>query len=141
MSTKLVRFGVSLEEGLLVKFDKHCRANNYEDRSEAIRDLIRDRLVKDEWADTKGEVTGVISLVYDHHKRELVDNLIRIQHDHGGAIIIASQHIHLSHDNCLEVIVVRGKVKELSGLAFRLRSTKGVKHGELVMSTTGSGIG
>lgn len=134
---KLVRFGVSLEKDLLSKFDGLCRETNYENRSEAIRDLIRDKLVKDEWSKLTGEVTGVISLVYDHHKRELVDSLIRIQHDHRSTIIIASQHIHLNHDNCLEVIVVRGRAKAVSDLASRLRSSKGVKHGDLVMTTTG----
>ncbi len=137
---ELVRFGVSLEKKLLSSFDSLCRKNNYGNRSEAIRDLIRDRLVKDEWAAAKGEVTGVITLVYDHHKRELVDNLIRIQHDHKGAVIIASQHIHLDHDNCLEVIVVKGEVTSVSDLASRLRSSKGVKHGELTMTTTGKSI-
>lgn len=137
---KLVRFGVSLEKDLLSQFDKLCLKNNYENRSEAIRDLIRDRLVKNEWAKAEGEVTGVITLVYDHHKRELVDNLIRIQHDHRSAIIVASQHIHLNHDNCLEVIAVRGEAGAISDLASRLRSSKGVKHGELVMTTTGERI-
>jgi len=134
---KLVRFGVSLDKDLLEQFDNLLKNNNYENRSEALRDLIRDKLIKNEWADARGEVTGVISLVYDHHKRELVDNLIRIQHDHRSAIIIASQHIHLNHDNCLEVIVVRGQASSVSDLASRLRSSKGVKHGELTMTTTG----
>jgi CopG family nickel-responsive transcriptional regulator len=137
---KLVRFGVSLEKALLSQFDDLLQKKNYENRSEAIRDLIRDRLIKDEWSDSKGEVTGVITLVYDHHKRELVDNLIRIQHDHRSAIIVASQHIHLNHDNCLEVIIVRGKAASISDLASRLRSSKGVKHGELVMTTTGEKV-
>lgn len=135
----LVRFGVSLEKELLKKFDNMCAARKYGNRSEAIRDLIRDELVKDEWSHAKGEVGGVITLVYDHHKRELVDHLIGIQHDHQH-IIIASQHIHLDHDNCLEVIAIKGKAELIKDLAFRLRSVKGVKHGELVMTTVGKGI-
>lgn len=132
----LVRFGVSLENGLLKKFDHICGERKYNNRSEAIRDLIRDELVKEEWAKTKGEVSGVISLVYDHHKRELIDHLIDIQHDHQH-MIIASQHIHLDHDNCLEVVIIKGHAGEIKNLASRLRSVKGVKHGELVMTTIG----
>jgi len=128
-----------LEKGLLANFDKWCGQKKYVNRSEAIRDLIRDNLVKKEWAKIRGVVSGVISLVYDHHKRELVDYLIGIQHDHKAAII-ASQHVHLDHDNCLEVIIVRGGVGEIKALAAKLRSTKGVKHGELVMTTTGKEI-
>lgn len=135
----LMRFGVSLEKELSKKFDRLCSGKKYQNRSEAIRDLIRDALVKDEWSRKKGDVTGVISLVYDHHKRELVDQLISIQHEHQNAII-ASQHIHLDHDNCLEVIIVKGSTRNVSDLAARLRATKGVKHGELVMTTTGKDI-
>jgi CopG family nickel-responsive transcriptional regulator len=135
----LVRFGVSLDKELLVQFDKHCAGRKYANRSEAIRDLIRDNLVKEQWADSRGEVSGVISLVYDHHKRELVDYLLNIQHDHQNTII-ASQHVHLDHDNCLEVIIVKGVAAEIVKLAAHLRSMKGVKHGELVMTTTGKAI-
>ncbi len=136
----LVRFGVSLEKNLLTDFDRLCSENKYQNRSEAIRDLIRDRLVEDEWGQSKGSVTGVISLVYDHHHRELLDDLISVQHDHQD-IIISSQHIHLDHDNCLEVIIAKGVAKGIKDLAARLRSAKGVKHGQLVMTTTGKGIG
>jgi len=135
----LVRFGVSLEKELLAQFDKLCSQHKYENRSEAIRDLIRDNLVKQQWTDTNAEVSGVISLVYDHHKRELVDYLINIQHDHQG-MVVASQHVHLDHDNCLEVIIVKGEAQGVVELASKLRSTKGVKHGELTMTTTGKGM-
>ena len=136
---RLVRFGVSLDGGLSKKFDVLIGVKGYTNRSEAIRDLIRDELVKEEWTKTKETVSGVISLVYDHHKRELVDHLINIQHDHQG-MIIASQHIHLDHDNCLEVVIIKGKADEVKSLASRLRSVKGVKHGELVMTTVGKDI-
>lgn len=136
---RLVRFGISLEGELSKKFDNLISKRGYTNRSEAIRDLIRDELVKEEWTRTKFDVSGVISLVYDHHKRELVDHLINIQHDH-QSIIVASQHIHLDHDNCLEVVVIKGKADQIKNLASKLRSVKGVKHGELAMTTIGRDI-
>lgn len=135
----LARFGVSLDRELLSAFDRLCRENRYNNRSEALRDLIRDMLVGEEWKKAKAEVAGVIILVYDHHKRELVDTLINIQHAHQG-MIISSQHIHMDHSNCLEVIIVKGPAKKMRDLAARLRSTKGVKHGEFMMTTTGKRI-
>lgn len=135
----IIRFGVSLDKDLLGKFDKLCGERKYANRSEAIRDLIRNELVKEEWSKGRGQVSGVISIVYDHHKRELVDHLINIQHDH-QSLIIASQHIHLDHDNCLEVIIIKGAPPAIKSLASRLRSVKGVKHGELVMTTVGKDI-
>ena len=134
----LIRFGISLEKELLTKFDKHIRAKNYRNRSEAIRDLIREELVKAEWL--KGdEVTGAITLVYDHHKRELVNKLTDIQHDFCESIV-SSQHIHLDHSNCLEIIVIKGKPKEVKKLANMLKSTKGVKFSTLTAATTGKGL-
>ncbi len=132
---KTIRFGVSLEEGLLDKFDQRIRGKKYTNRSEAIRDLIREDLVKAEWNDNK-EIAGAITLIYDHHKRELVNKLTDIQHDFGG-IIISAQHIHLDHNNCLEIIAVQGSPKEVQKLSDSLKSVKGVKHGTLSMSTTG----
>jgi len=135
---KLVRFGVSLEKDLLIKFDNLAKERNYACRSEALRDLIRQELVQKEWL-TGEEVAGVITLIYDHHKRELVNKLMDIQHDFGG-MIISSQHIHLDHNNCLEIIALLGFPKEAQKLADNLRSVKGVKHATLSMSTTGKGI-
>lgn len=134
----LVRFGVSLEKELLDKFDRLIKEKNYTCRSEALRDLIRQELVQKQWAQG-AEIAGTITLIYDHHKRELVNKLTNIQHDHSG-IIISSQHIHLDHDNCLEIIAVKGSPKEAQQLADMLRSVKGVKHGTLNMSTTGRDI-
>ena len=135
---EIVRFGVSLEKELLHKFDSLIGEKKYPNRSEAIRDLIRENLVKREWI--KGEkVAGVIALVYDHHKRELVNTLTDIQH-HYHSLIISTQHIHLDEDNCLEVVVVRGKPKEVESLADRLKATKGVKHSSLIMTTMGKQI-
>jgi CopG family nickel-responsive transcriptional regulator len=131
----IIRFGVSLEKELLEKFDILIKDKKYSNRSEAIRDLIRENLVKREWVEEK-EVAGAITLVFDHHKRELVNILTDIQHDF-HKLIISSQHIHLDHDNCLEIIVVRGKPTEVRELADKLRATKGVKYGSLSIATTG----
>ena len=131
----IIRFGVSLEKELLEKFDILIKEKKYPNRSEAIRDLIRENLVKREWVEGK-EVAGAITLVFDHHKRDLVNNLTDIQHDF-HTLIISSQHIHLDHDNCLEIIVVRGKPTEARELADKLRAAKGVKYGSLSIATTG----
>ncbi|MDD4895040.1 MAG: nickel-responsive transcriptional regulator NikR, partial [Candidatus Omnitrophica bacterium] len=104
--TKIVRFGVSLDRELLGKFDRLSKEKNYTCRSEAFRDLIRHELVQKQWQGDQ-EIAGAITLIYDHHKRELVNKLMDIQHDF-GRIIISAQHIHLDHDNCLEIIAVRG---------------------------------
>jgi CopG family nickel-responsive transcriptional regulator len=133
---KLVRFGVSLDSGLLADFDKHLRAKTYATRSKAIEDLIRETLVKQEWEHGSGDVAGAITIVYDHHKRALVNNLLDIQHDFHD-IIISTQHVHLTHDNCLEVIVVKGKPAEVQKLANELKSEKGVKHCSLTITTAG----
>jgi len=131
----IIRFGVSLEKELLEKFDKLIKEKKYSNRSEAIRDLIREELVKKEWVEGK-EVAGAITLVFDHHKRELMNTLTDIQHDF-YQLIISSQHIHLDHDNCLEIIVVRGKPRDARELADKLRATKGVKYESLSIATTG----
>lgn len=133
----LIRFGVSLGKDLLTRFDRLCAEHKYQNRSEAIRDLIRDYLVREEWSAPDAVVAGVVTLVYDHHRRDLVNRLIKVQHDRMD-LIVASQHVHLDHDNCLEVLVLKGPAKEVKSLAEGLRSTKGVKHGELVMSTAGA---
>jgi len=135
---QLFRFGISLPKDLLDKFDRLIREKNYTNRSEAFRDLIRDELVQEQWKSGQ-EIAGAITLIYDHHKRELVNKLMDIQHDFGD-IIISSQHIHLDHNNCLEIIAVKGSPKEAQKLADSLKSVKGVKHGTLSMSTTGKGI-
>ena len=135
---ELVRFGVSLENELLDKFDKHIKRKNYPNRSEAFRDLIRQELIIKEWREGK-EIAGAITLVYNHHKRELVNQLTDIQHDF-QELIISTQHIHLDHSNCLEIIAVKGSPKEAERLADTLKAVRGVKHGTLSMSTTGKAI-
>jgi len=136
--SKLVRFGVSLDQELLERFDRLTKERDYTCRSEAFRDLIRQELVQKQWQGG-GEIAGAITLIYDHHKRELVNKLMDIQHDF-GELIISSQHIHLDHNNCLEIIAVKGSAKEAQKLADSLKSVKGVKHGTLSMSTTGKGM-
>jgi CopG family nickel-responsive transcriptional regulator len=131
----LVRFGVSIENSLLEKFDSFIKEKHYKNRSEAIRDLIRQNLVKEEWIKGK-EVAGVISLVYNHHLRDLVNILTDIQHDF-YQLIISTQHIHLDHDNCLEIVVVKGKPNQIQQLASKLKATRGVKFSELSLATTG----
>lgn len=134
----LFRFGISLEKKLLDEFDALIKRESYSNRSEAFRDLIRQKLVKEEWRGS-GEVVGAITLVYDHHKRELVNKLTNIQHDFQGAII-STQHIHLDHDNCLELIAVKGPPANIGRLADTLKSVNGVKHGTLSMSSTGKSL-
>jgi len=134
----LIRFGVSIDKELLVKFDSFIKNKKYTNRSEAFRDLIRQELVQKQWKGSQ-EIAGAITLIYNHHKRELVNKLMDIQHDF-GAVIISAQHIHLDHDNCLEIIAVKGNPKQAEKLADSLKSIKGVKHGTLSMSTTGAGI-
>lgn len=133
--SKLVRFGVSLESELLKQFDADIQKKKYPNRSEAIRDLIRESLVKKEWV-KGGEIAGAVTLVYNHHRRELVNKLTDIQHDY-HQLVISVQHIHLDKDNCLEIVVVKGKVNKVRKLADRLGATKGVKHTALTMTTTG----
>jgi CopG family nickel-responsive transcriptional regulator len=134
----LYRFGVSLEKDLIDEFDKHILDRNYKNRSEAIRDLIRADLVKKEWL-CDNEVAGAITMSYDHHKRDLVNKLMDIQHDF-QKLVISSQHIHIDHHNCLEILAVRGKAKDVEKLAGMLKSQVGVKHVALSMSTTGSAL-
>ena len=126
----IVRFGVSIAGSLLKDFDRLISQKGYRNRSEAIRDLIRDHLVKAEWSAGTQETVGTITLVYDHHTREIEDTLTALQHDFGAAIV-CSTHVHLDHDHCLEVIVVRGRSHVVKAIADRLLSTRGVKHGGL----------
>lgn len=136
---RTIRFGVSLDSDLLEKFDALCDDRCYQTRSEAIRDLIRNTLVQQEWEDTDREIAGTLTIVYDHHKSDLAQRLTEIQHDHHG-IIITSLHVHLDHHNCLEVLVLKGPGADVRSLSQRLISTKGVKHGKLSLTTTGQDL-
>ncbi|RJQ45890.1 MAG: nickel-responsive transcriptional regulator NikR [Nitrospiraceae bacterium] len=132
----VIRFGISLDSTLLQGFDRRIKKKGYENRSEAIRDLIRDSLVTEEWESFTTETVGTITLVYSHDIRELTDNLTDLQH-HYHQSILSAMHIHLDEHNCLEVIVVKGKARDIKAIADRLIGTKGVKHGKLAVTTTG----
>ncbi|MFH1319758.1 MAG: nickel-responsive transcriptional regulator NikR [Bacteroidota bacterium] len=129
------RFGVSLEEDMLNALDKLVISNQFPNRSQAIRYLIKSTLVTEKW-DKNNIVAGAIVIVYDHHKRELNSKLINVQHDFHD-LILSTQHVHLAHDICLETIAVKGKSQELIKLADRIIGTKGIKHGKLVMTDLG----
>ena len=134
---KISRFGVSLDAALLKKFDPFIARMGYKSRSEALRDLIRERLVSEEWETGANPTMGVLSLVYSHDVRELAKKLTDIQHHHLG-IILSSTHIHMDEHNCLEVVILKGAGREINEVANQLLSAKGVKHGKLIMTTTGS---
>lgn len=135
---KLVRFGVSLDHHLLDDFDRVITRKNYTNRSEALRDLIRDNLVGQEWDENKVTV-GTITIVYSHHVHDLTEKLTDLQHRY-HRLILSAMHVHLDHDHCLEVLVVRGKGADIKKVADTLIGTKGVKHGKLTMTTTGQGL-
>ncbi|MDF1577420.1 MAG: nickel-responsive transcriptional regulator NikR [Desulfobulbales bacterium] len=136
----VVRFGISIEDRLLEKFDRHIDDKGYRNRSEAVRDLIRNALVEEQWLrDDQEEMVGTVSLVYDHHTRELSDKLTEHQHSHHRNIISAL-HVHLDEHHCLEVVVIKGRAGEIKRLADELIGTKGVKHGKLMTTTTGAGL-
>jgi CopG family nickel-responsive transcriptional regulator len=135
----LVRFGVSLEKSLLERFDALIRERQYTNRSEALRDLIRKEFVQRAWR-KGGQVAGAITLIYDHHQRDVLSKVTDTQHGF-QKVIISTQHIHLDHHNCLEIIAARGKAEEVQKLADALTAIKGVRHGTLSMSSTGSEIG
>ncbi len=133
---KIVRFGVSIPQDLLAKFDKIIEEKGYTNRSEAIRDLIRDFIVRYEWEAGDEEVAGTITIVYNHDEAEVVKELLDLQHDYINEVV-SSLHVHMDKHNCLEVVVVKGKATRIKKIAERLISLKGVKHGKLVMTTTG----
>ena len=134
----LIRFGVSLPEDLMKKFDRLVKRRRYPNRSEAIRDLIRRELVQEDIASDR-VVAGVLSLLYDHHKTAISETLTALQHDHHKSII-STTHVHLDHDNCLEVILLHGRAKDITRFADSIISIKGVKHGGLHLTSTGKGL-
>ncbi|MFO7984213.1 MAG: nickel-responsive transcriptional regulator NikR [Desulfuromonadales bacterium] len=136
---ELTRFGISIDDRLLQRFDEMTRQKGYINRSEAIRDLIRAALVEDQWGRGEEEIVGTVTLVYDHHTRDLSEKLTEQQHTHHDDIV-STLHVHLDAHHCLEVVVVRGKARDVKRLADELIGTKGVKHGKLVTSTTGHAL-
>lgn len=133
----LSRIGVAIDDDLLRKFDRLIAERGYTNRSEAFRDLIRDELVEQTWEFPESYVVGTVTLVYDHHVRQLNQKLTSIQHDHHHSIL-STLHVHLDHDHCLEVLVVKGKSADVRKVADVLISTKGVKHGRLTITTAGA---
>jgi CopG family nickel-responsive transcriptional regulator len=131
----LYRFGISLEKALIDAYDKHITSQKYKNRSEAIRDLIREELSKKRISEG-GIVAGAITMTYDHHKRELVNKLLDLQHDF-QTIIISAQHVHLDHNHCLEIIAIKGKAREIESLASALRAQIGVMQVNLSVSAIG----
>lgn len=132
----LTRFSVSLDEGLVKRFDAKIKADRCPTRSKAVGDLIRAGLVQTEWQ-AGDEVAGAIVLVYDHRKRDIVKTLTSVQHD-GHHAIISTQHVHIDHDNCLEIIAVRGKPATIESMLKRIKAVKGLKHVSLAAGTTGA---
>lgn len=132
------RVSISLEKPLLERLERLVREGNYSNRSEFIRDLIRDKLVAMEW-DHDEEAVGTVTFIYNHHTRGLTDKLMHVQHDYHD-VILATMHIHLDHDLCAETVVVRGRGKQIDRLANMLRQQKGVLHANLSISSTGKNL-
>jgi len=133
MAEKITRFGVSIEPGLLKKFDKMIKKEGYENRSEAIRDLIRGNLIEEKSKNPDENVIGTLTMIYDHHTGNLTNKLLDLQHDHTNEIL-STTHIHVDHHNCLEVLVLKGKSARVQKLADSIKALKGIKNGELVIT-------
>ncbi len=137
--SELIRFSVSADDGLVARFDELIADQGYVNRSEAVRDLMRNALVERQWEAEEGEAVGTVTLVFDHHSRDLSNKLTEHQHSHHHEIV-STLHIHLDAHHCLEVVVLRGEIREIDRIASELIGTKGVKHGRFVATTTGEGL-
>jgi len=135
----LIRFGISMDKDLLARLDHEIVKRGYPNRSEAIRDLIRNQLVELDWSQDEEEVAGTITIIYNHHVKGLSDLLLELQHEHHD-MIVSVMHVHLEHDHCLEVMVIKGPASQARELAGRLIGVKGVKHGKLTITSTGKGL-
>jgi CopG family nickel-responsive transcriptional regulator len=133
--SELVRFSVSLEADLLEQFDRFCKEGRFATRSEAIRQLLRDTLTTHAWESDAQDAAATLTLVYDHHKTRLSERLMDLQHQHND-MVVSTMHIHLNHDTCLEVIVLRGGAGALQTIASELKGLKGIHKGQLVLATT-----
>ncbi|NMB25717.1 MAG: nickel-responsive transcriptional regulator NikR [Firmicutes bacterium] len=136
---KVARFGVSMSPRLLEQFDELVQERGYANRSEAIRDLVRDALVAREWENGDSEVAGTITLIYDHHTAGLGDILTEVQHEYYD-LIISTLHVHLDERNCLETLIIKGAPNRAKSLADELICTKGVVHGKLTLTSTGRNL-
>lgn len=130
----LIRFGVSMEDDLLKKFDHLIEKKGYSNRSEAIRDLVREKFVEENVTDENKIVFGILTTVYDHHQRELDEKLTEFQHDNYKSII-STTHLHLNHHDCLEVIILKDRAGKIKKISDKMISFKGVKHGKLVLTS------
>lgn len=137
--SELSRIGVAIDSDLLEKFDELIARRGYTNRSEAFRDLIRDELIQKQWESPDSQVVGTVTLVYDHHVRMLNEKLTELQHQ-AFHNILSTLHVHLDHANCLEVLIVKGKARDVQKIADVLISTKGVKHGRLTITSSGGGL-
>ena len=138
--SRSTRFSISMQGPLVKRLDAMARAQGFANRSRAVEAMVRDRLVDHAAEGGRGEIAGTVTLVYDHHRPNLQALLTAIQHDHHHAIV-STLHVHLDHDNCIEVLVVRGPAREVRALADRLCAAKGIKHGKLTVTATGAELG
>jgi CopG family nickel-responsive transcriptional regulator len=131
----LVRFSVSLEAELLEQFDRYCKEGNFATRSEAVRQMVREALTAHAWESDAQDAAATLTIVYDHHRSHLTERLLELQHRHTD-MVVSTMHVHLDHDNCLEVIVLRGRAGALQQVASELRGLKGIHKGQLVLART-----
>ncbi len=132
---ELIRFSVSLESDLLAEFDRYCKQNHFATRSEAVRHLLRDTLTAQAWDSDTEQAAATLTLVYDHHRAQLSEKLLDLQHRHAD-VVVATSHVHLDHHNCLEVIFLRGPARVLREIGSQLQGMKGIRKGQLVVATT-----
>jgi CopG family nickel-responsive transcriptional regulator len=133
--SSLVRFSVSLESDLLERFDHYCQEQRYATRSEAVRQLLRETLTSHAWSADAEDAAATLTIVYDHHRTSLMEKLLELQHRH-AEMVVSTMHVHLDHDHCLEVIVLRGRARALQQMAAELKGLKGIHQGQLVLART-----
>ena len=133
MTEKIIRFGVSIEPDLLKKYDKQIKKEGYNNRSEAIRDLIRKNIINEKNKNPDEQAIGTLTMIYDHHVGSLTERLLDLQHNHTKEILVTT-HVHIDHHNCLEVLVLKGKIGQIQKLADNIKALKGIKNGELVIT-------
>ncbi len=134
MGDKLVRFSITIPEELLDYIDKNLIKRGYSSRSEFVRDLVREMIVSDRWSDDQNEVVGVLTVIYDHHQRELTQKMINLQHSK-YINIMCTTHVHLDHNNCLETIIIKGKPSDIESISVKIAGLKGVKFAKLTKTS------
>lgn len=137
--SELVRFSVSLESDLLEAFDTYCKDGKFATRSEAIRQLLREKLTANTSSDANAEIAASLTLVYDHHRTKLTEKMLEIQHAH-GELVVATLHVHLDHELCMEIVTLRGKAAQLQSLASELGGLKGIFQAQLVIARAVPGV-